>query len=125
MEWKNIYRGIAMGASDVIPGVSGGTIAVLLGIYDQLVGAINGLFSRNWRKHLGFLIPLALGIAVAIFTLARLMDWLLKHYSGPTFFFFLGLIIGVIPYLFQEADVKTNFKTKHYILLLIGAILIC
>lgn len=124
MEWKNIYRGMAMGASDVIPGVSGGTIAVLLGIYDQLIHAINGIFSKNWRKHLGFLIPLALGVAIAIFTLARVMEWLLKHYPGPTYFFFLGLIIGVIPFLFKEADVKNNFTVNQYIILIIGAILI-
>lgn len=124
MEWKNIYRGMAMGASDVIPGVSGGTIAVLLGIYDQLIEAINGLFSKNWRNHLNFLIPLGIGIVIAVFTLMRIMKWLFAHYQGPTFFFFLGLIIGVIPYLFQEADVKNSFKINHYIILMIGAILI-
>src|SRR5690625_3077165 len=124
MEWKNIYRGMAMGTSDVIPGVSGGTIAVLLGIYDQLVEAINGLFSKNWRKHLGFLVPLGVGMVIAIFTIAKLMKWLLKYYPGPTYFLFLGLIIASIPYLFQEANVKSNFKINQYILLIIGAILI-
>src|SRR5690625_7173963 len=74
MEWKNIYRGMIMGASDIVPGVSGGTIAVLLGIYDQFIGAINGIFSRDWKKHLSFLVPLAIGVAAAILTLGRIMD---------------------------------------------------
>lgn len=124
MEWKNIYRGFIMGGTDVIPGVSGGTIAVLLGIYDQLIAAINGIFSKEWRKHLGFLIPLGVGILIAIFTLARVMEWLLDNYPGPTFYFFLGLIIGVLPLLFNVADAKATFKIQHIIILIISAILI-
>lgn len=120
MEWKNIYRGLLIGASDVIPGVSGGTIAVLLGIYDRLIEAINGLFSRRWREQLTFLIPLGIGVAIAIFTLARLMKWLLAHYPAPTYFFFLGLIVGIIPQLLNEANAYRTFKTKHIILLIIG-----
>jgi len=124
MKWKNVYRGLAMGASDVVPGVSGGTIAVLLGIYDELISALNGLFSRDWKKHLSFLIPLALGIILSIFTLAKLMDWLLIHYPKPTYFMFLGLIIGVLPYLFKKFDVKRNFLKQHYVILLVGLLLI-
>lgn len=124
MQWKNVYRGFMMGASDVIPGVSGGTIALLLGIYDQLIDAINGLFSKQWKKHLRFLIPLGLGVALAIFSLAKVIDWLLVNYPAPLQFFFLGLILGVLPYLFKEAKVKTNFKASHYLILIIGAVLI-
>src|SRR5690625_2064815 len=124
MNWKNVYRGLAMGASDVVPGVSGGTIAVLLGIYDELIHALNGLFSRDWKKHLSFLIPLALGVILSIFTLAKLMDWLLIHYPRPTYFMFLGLIIGVLPYLFKEFDVKRNFLKQHYVILLVSLLLI-
>lgn len=51
MEWRNIYRGFCMGVSDLIPGVSGGTIAVVLGIYEQLLAAISGFFSREWKKR--------------------------------------------------------------------------
>ncbi|MGM8366210.1 DUF368 domain-containing protein [Virgibacillus sp. W0181] len=124
MEWKNIYRGMAMGASDVVPGVSGGTIAVLLGFYDQLIAAINGFFTKDWRKHFAFLFPLGLGVVFAIFTLSKVMNWLLKFYPVPTFFFFIGLILGVLPLLFREADAKATFKTRHIVLLFIGIILI-
>lgn len=124
MEWKNIYRGLIMGASDVIPGVSGGTIAVLLGIYDRLIAAINGIFSRDWKKHLAFLIPLGIGVGLAILMLSKLIEWLFEHYPGPTKFFFLGLIVGIIPYLFKQAEARENFHTQHYIVLIIGGILV-
>ncbi|ALX49164.1 DUF368 domain-containing protein [Lentibacillus amyloliquefaciens] len=124
MEWKNIYRGLLMGASDVIPGVSGGTIAVLLGIYERLIAAINGFMSKDWKKQLGFLIPLGIGILTAIFLLSNVIEWLFDNYPGPTKFFFLGLILGVLPYLFHKADAKNKFRAKHIILLVIGAVIV-
>ncbi|WAA09689.1 DUF368 domain-containing protein [Fervidibacillus albus] len=124
MEWKNIYRGFLMGTSDLIPGVSGGTIAVMLGIYDQFLGAVSGFFSKDWKRHLHFLIPLAIGMLLAIFSLSRLIDWLLQVHYEPTMFFFLGLIFGIIPYLVNEIDAFHNFSVKHYIIFLIGAIIV-
>ncbi|MGP4076088.1 DUF368 domain-containing protein [Halobacillus sp. K22] len=123
-EWRNIYRGMLMGASDVVPGVSGGTIAVVLGIYDRLIEAINGFFTKEWKKHLKFLLPLGIGVITSILLLAKLIEWLFEHYPGPTQFFFLGLIIGVLPYLTHKADVKHKFKANHYLILLIGAVLV-
>lgn len=124
MEWKNIYRGLIMGASDVIPGVSGGTIAVLLGIYDRLIAAINGFVSKDWKKQLGFLIPLGIGVGTAILLLSHLIEWLFANYPGPTKFFFLGLIIGVLPYLFHQAQANKTFKANHFALLLIGSVIV-
>ncbi|MCY9765033.1 DUF368 domain-containing protein [Paenibacillus alvei] len=120
-EWKNIIRGILIGASDLIPGVSGGTIAVVLGFYEKLIASISGFFSREWKKHLGFLIPLGIGVGSAILLLSKVMKWLLAEHPQPTFFFFLGLIVGILPFLWREADGSRNFKPIHYILLLIAA----
>src|SRR5699024_5672036 len=106
MEWKNIYRGLLMGASDVIPGVSGGTIAVLLGIYDRLIAAINGFFSKEWKKHLTFLIPLGIGMATAVLLLSRVIEWLFNHYPAPTNFFFFIL---------------SHFKTPSHIELILSS----
>lgn len=124
MEWKNIYRGLMMGASDVIPGISGGTIALLLGIYERLIEAINGFFSKDWKKQLGFLIPLGIGMVMAIFLLANAIEWLFEHYPQPTQYFFLGLILGVLPYLLHKADAKNSFRMKHIGFMLIGVILV-
>lgn len=119
MEWKNIYRGFLMGISDLIPGVSGGTIAFILGIYDRLLMSISGFFSREWKKHIGFLLPLGIGIGLTLLFFSRVIDFLLKNYPQPTQFFFLGLIIGVIPFISKQAGVRKNFKFGHFILLLI------
>jgi len=124
MEWRNLYRGMLMGTSDLVPGVSGGTIAVILGIYDRLIAAVNGVFSREWKKHIGFFIPLVIGIGLAILLLSQGIHWLLNNYKTPTLYFFLGLIIGVIPFLFREAGYKENFKGKHYGFMIVCGILV-
>ncbi|MFC4559923.1 DUF368 domain-containing protein [Virgibacillus kekensis] len=123
MEWKNVYRGMVMGASDIIPGVSGGTIAVILGIYDRMITAINGIAGREWRKHLSFLVPLLIGIMTAVFLLSRVMEWLFASFPGPTKFFFLGLIFGVLPYLVTTAGLK-SFRGNHFVLLLFGCLIV-
>ncbi|MEB1808045.1 MAG: DUF368 domain-containing protein [Bacillaceae bacterium] len=123
-EWKNIFRGMMIGISDLVPGVSGGTIAVILGIYDRLIAAISGFFSRKWKDYLGFLIPLAIGAILAVFLLSRLIKWLLEFYPQPTYFFFLGLIGGIIPYLFSKIDYKNTFKPAHYLVLVVSSIAI-
>ncbi|WP_067837595.1 DUF368 domain-containing protein [Amphibacillus sediminis] len=123
MHWKNIYRGFMMGAIDVVPGVSGGTIALVLGIYDQLILSINGLFSKDWRKHLSFLIPLGIGIVSAVWLLSGLLEWLFEHHPKPTQFAFLGLILGVLPYLLKRSGASENFRVTHYLMLLIGVVI--
>lgn len=122
--WQNVFKGMLMGISDVIPGVSGGTIALVLGIYQRLVAAINGILSKDWKKHIAFLIPIGIGIGIAVLTFSHIMEWLLAEYPEPTFFFFLGLIIGIIPMLLKEVNYKKTFKTNHYILFAIAAVLV-
>lgn len=120
MEWRNLYRGFIMGVCDLVPGVSGGTVAVLLGFYDRLIEAISELFTRGWKRHMQFLIPLAIGVGGAIFILSKVMKWLFANYQMGTMFFFVGLIIGVLPFLFRESDAARTFKWSHYVFILIG-----
>jgi len=122
MQWSNILRGLLIGVTDLVPGVSGGTVAFILGIYDRLLEAISGFFSREWKKHIGFLIPLAIGVVLALLLFSRLIDYLLETHPEPTQFLFMGLIIGVLPFIFKEAGAKQNFKSKHIILLIVLAI---
>ena len=122
--WRNIYRGLLMGVSDLIPGVSGGTIAMVLGIYRRLISGINGLMSKKWKKELGFFIPLLIGVGLALLLVSQLMEKLLNDYPQPTFFFFIGLIIGVVPFLLRKVEYKKTFEPVHYGLLLIAAVLI-
>lgn len=124
MEWKNIYRGFLMGVSDLIPGVSGGTIAVLLGIYDRLIFAISALLKKDCKKQFGFLIPLGIGMVTAIVSLSHIIKWLSNHYPYPLQFLFLGLIIGVLPNLFSQFNERQKFKANNIIILIISAIIV-
>ena len=98
-------KGVCMGSADVIPGVSGGTIALITGIYENLIGALRSIDMDVLQKilafdfrgavarvHLRFLLTLFSGIAVAILSLARLMNYLLHYHPVPTWSLFFGLI---------------------------------
>jgi len=102
-----ILRGCAMGAADVVPGVSGGTIAFITGIYEELIDSIKNIdlqalkllfrlqWTAFWKKINGsFLLAVVTGIAISIFSLAKLMTWLLDHHPIYIWSFFFGLIIA-------------------------------
>ena len=103
------FRGMAMGAADVVPGVSGGTLALITGIYEELIDTLGGLtprllkvwhqqgFVAFWRQaNLTFLVTLLAGIFTSIAVLARLITWLLDTHPVPVWAFFSGLILASI-----------------------------
>ena len=100
-------KGLCMGSADVIPGVSGGTIALITGIYKDLIGALRSIDTIALQKliafdfkgviakvHVRFLLALFFGIFVAILSLARMMNYLLHHHPVPTWSLFFGLIVA-------------------------------
>ncbi|HNS01033.1 MAG TPA: DUF368 domain-containing protein [Anaerolineae bacterium] len=102
-------RGFLMGSADVVPGVSGGTVAFVVGIYDALIDAINALnlqFARRllrgqWRAAFAdfpwqFLLALGVGIGIAVLTMAHFLSWALTHYETLVWGFFFGLIVASI-----------------------------
>ncbi|MFJ1366033.1 DUF368 domain-containing protein [Capnocytophaga canimorsus] len=108
-------KGLAIGAADVVPGVSGGTIAFISGIYEELLTSINKInlkalktlrtegFSSFWKTINGsFLIALFLGIGVSIFSLAKVIRWLLEHHPLLLWAFFFGLILASIYFLGKD-----------------------
>ncbi|HHB2613543.1 TPA: DUF368 domain-containing protein [Staphylococcus aureus] len=117
-KWINILKGFAMGTSDLVPGVSGGTIALLLGIYNQFIASISGIFSRRFWPSFTFLIPIIIGMLLAMGSLSNLFNYLLSQHHIPTMFFFGGLIIGILPYLLKISNYKTSFTTKHYMMVI-------
>jgi len=92
-------EGIAVGISNVIPGVSAGTLLVLLGIYDQLIEAVGHFLTNGARRkeYFRFLLPLVLGAVGGVLAFANMISFLLEQHSVPTQFFFIGLILGSIP----------------------------
>ncbi len=105
------FKGIFVGISNVIPGVSGGTIALVLGIFDNLISAVNGFF-KNPKKHLMFLVPVFLGAGAGIVAFGSIIDYCLQFYSLPTCMFFAGLVLGSIPLIYKKATEK-GFKSSY------------
>lgn len=126
-------KGICMGAADVIPGVSGGTIAFMTGIYEELVSSINsingtavklfftGKFRQFWKHINGnFLISLIAGILISIFSLAKLMQYLLNYQPIQTWAFFFGLIVASSIFILKGVK---GWKMKDFIMLAFGVVL--
>jgi len=98
---KNLLNGFAFGVTETVPGVSGGTIAIILGFYDELIGAINN-FRKDPRGYLKILIPMLIGVIIGIVAFSSVMYWLLANHTLPTMTFFIGLIAGIIPIIFSK-----------------------
>lgn len=109
-----------MGICELIPGVSSGTMALLLGIYDQFLGAVSKVVSRHYKKAVIFLIPLVIGMGFAILSMSSLIDYLLRNHMMPVHWFFMGLILGVVPMMLRISNYKVEFRVPHYILIIIA-----
>jgi len=124
------FRGLFMGTADIMPGVSGGTIALITGIYERLVHSISkinfqflkpllkGRFRESWdilleEVDFQLFIPLLMGIGLAILTLSRLMSYLLTNYDAYTYAFFSGLIIASTYIVYSEID-GFSFKNLSF-----------
>ncbi|ANQ20146.1 DUF368 domain-containing protein [Vibrio natriegens] len=124
------FKGMAMGAADVVPGVSGGTIAFITGIYDTLLESIRRINPRLlsiWKRegtkaafnHINgfFLITLFSGIFVSIATLAKLITWLLNTHPIPIWSFFFGLILVSVYHIVRQVEKRDAIR---FITLLVG-----
>lgn len=130
-KWLRIYfSGVLMGAADVVPGVSGGTIAFILGIYDRLIGALSGVNTQSvallrkgdlkalWHHFDGaFLLTLGAGVVTSIFLLAGVITHLLVEYPSYLWSFFFGLILASAYFLISQI---AYFSWRHFFVVLIG-----
>lgn len=126
-------KGMAMGAADVVPGVSGGTIAFISGIYEELITSINNinlslvpLFRKEgakavWNKINGnFLASLFLGIFISVFSLAKFLSWLLENEPILLWSFFFGLVVASI---FMVAKEITKWNLGSILVFIAGSVL--
>ncbi len=97
-----MLKGMIIGVANIIPGVSGGTLMIILGLYEDVINTISHFF-KNWKKNLKFIIPLAIGMGLSILLLSKVIKVCLEKYPFPTTFFFLGLVLGGIPLLWNKA----------------------
>lgn len=102
---KNLLKGIVMGIANIIPGVSGGTMAVSMGIYDRLIHCLTHLF-KEFKENMKFLIPIFLGIGIALVGLSFIIEPAFAHFPLQTNCLFIGLIVGGLPAVWQKVKGK-------------------
>mgnify|MGYP002772345078 FL=1 len=105
-----VIKGFIMGIANIIPGVSGGTLALTLGIYEGFIGAISHFFS-NLKENIKFLLPIFIGICLSLLTMSNVISTCFDKCPIPTTLFFMGLVIGGIPMLVSK--IKNAKETKQ------------
>ena len=128
-----LLKGIAMGAADVVPGVSGGTIAFISGIYEELLNSISNInlkavktlkkegLKEAWKQINGnFLASLFIGVFISIVSLAKVISWLLVHQPVLLWSFFFGLVLASIIYIAKQV---TKWNIISFVLLIFGALI--
>lgn len=118
--WQRTAGGFFIGLGLVIPGVSGSILAMSLGLYEPIVGAIAKPFA-NWRQNLQLLTPLALGAGSCLLILSRVLHYLFNHYPMLVLYFFLGLVLGYLPTLWREIT-TSGFRLSFLVQSVLGAL---
>lgn len=111
--FKNIIKGMMIGIANIIPGVSGGTLAVSMGIYDKLIHCITHILSE-FKESMKFLLPIFAGAGIALVALTFVIEALFQYYPIPTNLLFIGLIVGGLPPVVTK--VKSHKLTFGHIL---------
>lgn len=118
---KNIFGGIMIGIANIIPGVSGGTIMVLLGLFDQTMEAISNVFKfkisfQERTKNFLFLLQIVIGVAIGLVVFAKVLDFLFSHFEHQTLFLFAGLIIFSLPMLKKQELKNSKVSIPFFII---------
>jgi putative membrane protein len=119
---KFLLNGLAFGITETVPGVSGGTVAVIFGFYNRLIETINH-FTEDVKKHLRFVVPFLLGAAAGIVGFASVVNYLLARFSLPTMSLFIGLVMGIIPIIYDKVKEQGGaLRPKDAIIIVIPII---
>lgn len=114
----NFFKGLLCGIGNIIPGVSGSALLIIMDIYEKCITSITELLKlRNIKKNIIFLIPIAIGIVIGTVLFGNFIKFFLNKYPMPTTYIFFGLILGTIPFLFRKAS-KEKFSIKNIPILL-------
>ncbi len=128
MKFINLFlKGMANGIAHMVPGLSGGTFMVLMGIYNEFVEAIGNFFTNREKRrdYLAFLLPLGIGTVAGIVAFANLATIVLDRYPAQTQFFFIGLVVGTIPGVIKiHHDMKTSLPRVAAFVLGLGLVVL-
>lgn len=114
-------KGVFIGTGFILPGVSGGALAAIFGLYEQIISFLAHL-TKDFKKNVLFFIPVAIGMLGGIVLLAYPLEYFLEYHLGPTMWFFIGTILGTFPSLWNEAG-KQGRSIKHIIIMLASAVI--
>lgn len=118
-----VLKGMIIGLANIIPGVSGGTLMITLGLYEEIIETISHFF-KNFKKNLKFIIPLAIGMVLAILILSKVISLCLDKYPFPTTMLFIGLIIGGIPLIWRRTSAAKKNVSNWLVFLITFAIVV-
>lgn len=123
-----IVKGAVIGGTMLVPGVSGGSMAMILGIYDRLISAVSS-FLKDIKGNIIFLLLFVSGAGVGMLALSHPISFLMENYTKPFMYFFLGAVAGSVPLVYRHARVedktwKSRFKQLMYLVLGMAVVLI-
>ena len=118
-----VLTGFALGAANIVPGISGATLAVIFRVYDRLIESINSLFS-DMKRSLLFLVPIGLGMAIGILVVGTVLDGFIERFSFQTSAFIAGLVAGGIPFIHSQAISREGKKPVLYGVAVLAALVI-
>lgn len=110
---KRMLAGLVIGIGGIIPGVSGGILAVSMGLYKPMLDAIGGFF-KSPKKSFLFLFPLVIGGAVGLLSMSNAVEWALENYEIPVMCLFFGLVAGGIPSLSKKPTPREALKRNIF-----------
>lgn len=116
------FKSMAMGGTMMVPGVSGGTMALILGIYDDIIHSISTFF-KDVKKNTIFLGIVGIGAVIGLVTIAYVTNYCLENFYYPSMFLFLGVVLGGLPVLYKEANVGEK-KKSDILFFILGALII-
>lgn len=119
---KEILRGVFIGIANIIPGVSGGTIALSMGVYEKIISAVNNV-RKDFKNSVKTLLPYVIGAVIGIVVLSFVIEYSLKNFQLPTLMAFVGLILGGLPPIVKRVE-NEKFKFTHLISFILFALVI-
>lgn len=118
-----LLKGAILGSSTLVPGLSAGTFAVVLGIYEKLIGVVSNL-TKDLKNNILYVLPIGLGAVIAMLLGSNVVSYLLEHYHLATMLLFLGVIIGGIPLLFRRVKGHEKEPVNIIVFLIAFALII-
>lgn len=119
----NVLKGVVIGIANAIPGVSGGTMMVIMKVFDKLMGAVT-LNLKKLKENFVFLLTIIIGLAIGVLLSAFVLDYCFTNYYVQTQFFFMGVVLGSLPMIYNAGTEDNKFKPIHILPFLVGLALI-